>query len=112
MNKTVARALVVIGWVLSPLTWWNDLFVNMPLAYLAASAYHHFFPGSFTEDLLVCYWLTNVAGIFLMYVGGKGLFARAGRREQLLWVLAVAAYSVFLAAASTTGLIRPLAHGQ
>ena len=25
--------LAVIGWVLSPLTWWNDLLVTIPIAY-------------------------------------------------------------------------------
>ncbi len=28
--------VAVIGYLLSPLSWWNDLFVNVPLAYLFA----------------------------------------------------------------------------
>lgn len=28
--------IAVVGFVLSPLSWWNDLFVNIPLAYLFA----------------------------------------------------------------------------
>ncbi len=28
--------VAVVGYLLSPLSWWNDLFVNVPLAYLFA----------------------------------------------------------------------------
>lgn len=112
MNRACARALVVIGWILSPLTWWNDPFVNMPLAYLMASAYGYYFPGSFTKSLLVFYWLTNAAGVVMMYAGGRRLFEKPSRRKKLLWMLAVAAYSILLAALSITGLIRPFIHGR
>jgi len=29
--------LIVVGWILSPLTFWNDAVVNIPITYLCAS---------------------------------------------------------------------------
>ena len=34
-KKRIAKGgiLAIIGWILSPLTWWNDPLVNIPIAY-------------------------------------------------------------------------------
>ena len=59
-----------IGFLLSPLSWWNDLFVNVPLALAFAWAASWFFPRLFTVSFVVGYWLTNVLGLVLMQKGG------------------------------------------
>jgi hypothetical protein len=65
------RALVLlgVGWLLSPLCWWNDLVINLPLAYGFARLVQHWRPDAFAAGLVVGYWLSNVVGILLMQSG-------------------------------------------
>jgi hypothetical protein len=65
------RALVLlgVGWLLSPLCWWNDLVINLPLAYGFARLVQHWLPDAFAAGLVVGYWLSNVVGILLMQSG-------------------------------------------
>jgi hypothetical protein len=63
--------LVVIGFVLSPLSWWNDLFVNLPLALLFAWAVSWFYKPAFEASVVVGYWLTNIIGLILMQKGAQ-----------------------------------------
>lgn len=61
--------LVVVGYLLSPLCWWNDLVINLPLAlgfgYLASRPW----PDALVPMTGVGYWLTNVVGFVLMQQG-------------------------------------------
>ncbi len=61
--------LLGLGYLLSPLSWWNDLFFNLPVAY-----FFGYVCSLFSKDLLIpCsiagYWLSNVLGILLMQAG-------------------------------------------
>src|SRR5712691_10539499 len=56
-----------IGFMLSPLSWWNDLVVNVPLALAFAWIVSWFLPSLFTVIFIVGYWLTNVLGFVLMH---------------------------------------------
>ena len=37
MKNIINRFVFFVGWILSPFTFWNDAFVNIPLSYVAAS---------------------------------------------------------------------------
>lgn len=69
-KKIVGGLVAIIGFMLSPISWWNDLLVNIPLAYLMASPLglinKKFFVGAF----VLSYWLTNLLGFVLMHFGG------------------------------------------
>jgi hypothetical protein len=67
------RAVFFLGWLLSPLTTWNDVFINIPLAYLAASLFFKVFHGNFAFQVIVFYWLSNGLGILLMYTAGRNV---------------------------------------
>ncbi|MCS5693744.1 hypothetical protein NZK33_17435 [Cyanobium sp. FGCU-6] len=64
-----AVVLIGVGWLLSPLCWWNDLVINLPLAYGFARLVQHWRPDAFAAGLVVGYWLSNVVGILLMQSG-------------------------------------------
>lgn len=68
-RKSRGGVLAMVGFLLSPLSWWNDAFVNLPLAlgfaWLAALVHK----AAFEPSLIVGYWLTNVAGLVLMHKG-------------------------------------------
>jgi hypothetical protein len=63
--------MTFIGFMLSPLSWWNDAFVNFPLAigfgWLVALA----FEPAFEPAVVFGYWLTNVLGLVLMHKGAQ-----------------------------------------
>ncbi|WP_410766727.1 hypothetical protein [Haloferax sp. DFSO60] len=58
-----------IGFILSPLSWWNDLVVNLPLAYAFGLLVAFFVREWFLPGIIVGYWLTNVLGFILLHKG-------------------------------------------
>src|SRR5947207_15183236 len=63
--------LSFVGFMLSPLSWWNDLFVNIPLALAFGSIVAWFYKPAFEIAVIVGYWLTNVLGFVLMQKGAQ-----------------------------------------
>jgi hypothetical protein len=61
----------LIGYVLSPLSWWNDLFVNVPLAIAFGWLIGLVYKPAFEVAAVVGYWLTNVAGLVLLHKGSQ-----------------------------------------
>jgi len=79
------RALVgFIGFMLSPLSPWNDAFVNVPLSIAIAKAVSGVV--DFRVAYVVAYALTNVIGIAMMVMAGKGLSLN---RKDLLQTLLI-----------------------
>ncbi len=74
--------MALIGFMLSPLSWWNDLFVNVPLALAFAWLVSLFYPKAFASSLIVGYWLTNVLGFVLMQKGAEKLVSDKPRRHS------------------------------
>ena len=96
-RKFGGGVLVVLGLMLSPLTWWNDAFVNFPLALAFAWLIASFSPAVWREvvfqvALVIGYWLTNVLGLVLMHKGArqfkKAVNQPEARRELVkdLWI--------------------------
>jgi hypothetical protein len=83
--------LLAIGWLLSPLCWWNDLVINLPLAYGVGLLVKQLRPEWFAGGLIAGYWLSNVLGIVLMQTSALEVFQKPGepnaRRRELLWGL-------------------------
>jgi hypothetical protein len=70
-RKGCGALVAVIGFMLSPLSWWNDLFVNVPLALAFAWLISWFWAGAFTACFVLGYWLTNVLGLVLLQRGAE-----------------------------------------
>ena len=68
--------LVTIGFILSPLSWWNDAVINVPLAYLFSLPFTFFFEPMFLPSFLTGYWLSNLLGFLMMHWGGENLLHR------------------------------------
>ena len=68
-RKITGGILAVVGFMLSPLSWWNDAFVNLPLALAFAWIISLFYRPAFATAVVIGYWLTNVLGFFLMHKG-------------------------------------------
>ncbi len=77
-----------IGWVLSPFTWWNDAFVNIPLSYLAANILFYTVHLNFKWLVVGTYWFTNILGLFFMYLSGKSIFAASKDKARTFFMTA------------------------
>lgn len=83
LKKIRGGFFFALGYMLSPLSWWNDIFFNLPVAYgfgYLCSLLH--------KDLLIpCaiagYWLSNVAGILLMQAGVVDVFQNQPQERNL-----------------------------
>ena len=82
--------MAFIGFILSPLTWWNDLFVNLPLAfgfaYVIGFILSPFVPVTvllFIGLMAIGYFLSNMLGFLLMH---KGLATAANKtKHKFCW---------------------------
>jgi len=111
-RKVAGGTLAFIGYMLSPLSWWNDLFVNWPLALVCAWVVSWFYKPAFTASLILAYWLTNVLGFVLMQKGGAKIISEEDKpysRKCLIRDLAISLlYTVLIVALVKMGVIGPI----
>lgn len=74
-HKLKGGILATIGYVLSPLSWWNDVFINLPLAYIFGFLFGLISQKLFLPMMILGYWITNVVGFMLMHHGVKDLIS-------------------------------------
>lgn len=110
MKGLLHRLTFFVGWLLSPLTFWNDSFINIPLSYIMANIFIRVFPVNFLSLLLAFYWLSNILGVLLMYASGKKLIdERKSMVRTVLMILAtMAIYSGILIALERSGILKPV----
>lgn len=60
---------VGLGYLLSPLSWWNDLIFNLPIAYGFAWVVTWGHRQWLGPAVLLGYWLSNVIGLMMMQWG-------------------------------------------
>ncbi|MGF1673993.1 MAG: hypothetical protein ACFCUV_09950 [Rivularia sp. (in: cyanobacteria)] len=60
--------------MLSPLSWWNDLFFNLPIAYFFGYLASSISPHLFLPFTIIGYWISNILGILMMQIGALDLF--------------------------------------
>ena len=118
-RKITGSVLGVIGFMLSPLSWWNDAVVNLPLAWLFASAIALIYkpaaePDSKVFDALMIlgYWLTNVLGFVLMHKGAQQVLSKEekkySRRELIKDVLVSLLYTALIVILLKAGVLKPI----
>ena len=105
----IYRSVFFLGWLLSPLTTWNDVFINIPIAYLCASLVFRLAHFDFLPMVLVFYWLTNILGIALMYFSGRAIAREVGYWKDVVLktVLTILIYSIILVLIYNFGILKP-----
>jgi hypothetical protein len=110
MRKFQVGFLFFVGWLLSPFTWWNDAFINIPLSYILASLIFYVIPLPFKWLVIVIYWFTNLVGLFFMYAGGRPFIMSSKNRIMTVTglILALLAYSAIMLYLDSKGKLVPL----
>jgi len=110
MSTFIKNGVFFIGWMLSPLTFWNDAFVNIPISYLCASLAIRFIKADFLFLVLIFYWLSNGLGILMMYLSGKSIMRDKSNRLQALpkLLITIAIYSAIIIILNRTGILKPV----
>ena len=94
--------LVGIGYLLSPLSWWNDLFFNFPIALVFGYGVSWLHPQWFLPGIIVGYWLSNVLGMIMIQLGAIDLFIPNGKtnhtRDIVLGFGSATLYTILVAA--------------
>ncbi len=100
-----------IGYILSPASWWNDAFVNIPIAYVAASIASQLNRDLFGPAFATAYLVTNIVGFLMMHTGAE--IAVKGRpsltwKTLLKYAIVSAAYTAIAVLLVKIGVIEPL----
>lgn len=102
LKKIRGTALIGIGYMLSPLSWWNDLVFNLPIALVFGYAVRWINGDWFLPATVIGYWLSNVLGFVMMQFGATDVFlaaeARNLKRDMLMAVGGSTLYTVVIVA--------------
>jgi hypothetical protein len=113
LKRRIGGGIVgTVGFMLSPLSWWNDLFVNVPLALAFAWIVSLLWPKAFAVSFVVGYWLTNVLGLVLLHHGTKDLLTGKSspysRRELAKDAAIALAYTALILLLVKLRILEPL----
>lgn len=104
--------LGVLGFLLSPLSWWNDLFVNVPIAVAFGWLISLLHQSWFEPAVVAGYWLTNILGLVLLHKGAQSAVtgqARPYTRRDLLRDLLISLlYTGVVVTLIRLGVLQPI----
>ncbi|WP_414529859.1 hypothetical protein [Nodularia chucula] len=83
LQKIRGGLFLVIGYLLSPLCWWNDLIFNLPIAYAFGYVCSLFAPKLLMPGVIIGYWLSNIIGILLMQAGAIDVLQKQTEERNL-----------------------------
>ncbi|RUR76811.1 hypothetical protein ACF3DV_18045 [Chlorogloeopsis fritschii PCC 9212] len=103
LQKLRGGFFLVIGYLLSPLCWWNDLIFNLPIAYFFGYICSLFSHKLMMPGVIVGYWLSNIIGILLMQAGAIDVLQKQSqernlKKELLTGLLSSTAYTFLILA--------------
>ncbi|WP_261200236.1 hypothetical protein [Laspinema olomoucense] len=92
-----------MGYLLSPVCWWNDLVFNLPVAYGFGYFCSLVWPDYLMAGTIVGYWLSNIIGILMMQFGvvdilPKGSEKRNFKKDLITGLISSTAYTVVIIA--------------
>ena len=108
-KKLFSAAVSILGFVLSPVSWWNDLIVNFPLSYLMATPFGMINRNLFLPMFVVSYWVTNILGLLLMHFGISGVVKdtpKITKDELIKTIIFCVIYSIAIAILVQTGILK------
>lgn len=105
-QKAGYGVVAVVGFLLSPVSWWNDALVNIPLAYLFSWPFSIIHKNLFLPSFILGYLLTNILGFILMHKGLQGFLEKKSRREIKKDILVSLLYTSLILILVLLGIIK------
>lgn len=101
LQRIRGSILFGLGYLLSPLCWWNDLLINLPIAYGVGYLCNLIHRDSFFVGAIIGYWLSNFVGFMLMQVGAVEVLqdspkARNPQKEFLVGLASSTLYTLVI----------------
>jgi len=113
-DRVEGGIIAFIGYILSPLSWWNDVFVNIPISYVLASITvlfisKEYFPVAF----IVYYNFTNILGFILMHIGAekaiKGKTVETLSKKAIIkYIIVSVFYTLLVYVLASLGFLEPV----
>ncbi len=112
-NRVEGGVIAFIGYILSPLSWWNDVFVNIPISYILSSLTILLLPRDYFPILFIIYYnFTNVLGFILMHLGTeraiKGGGINLSKKTVVKYVVVSVFYTALVYILSILGFLEPI----
>lgn len=98
--------LPVLGFMLSPFSWWNDLFFNLPIAYGFGYLCSLWQPQWLLGGTLAGYWLSNLIGLLLMQFGATDVVEQGDKPRNLKRDLVISLASSTAYTLAILGLVQ------
>lgn len=109
LKKATAGVVAMVGLVLSPVSWWNDIVVNFPLSYLMASPWALINRKFFLPAFIGSYWVTNILGLLLMHYGARGIIKdspKLTKKELFKTAMFCVLYSLVIGVLVQKGILK------
>ncbi|MBF0252446.1 MAG: hypothetical protein HQL29_01385 [Candidatus Omnitrophica bacterium] len=104
-----AGIIFFIGFLLSPVTWWNDLVVNLPIAWIIASLFP---PALFKVLFVFSYWVTNILGLLMMHysrnITKNSLVVKMTGKDILKFLIVTTIYTAIFFGLMYFNVIKPI----
>lgn len=114
-DRLKGSTIACIGFILSPLSWWNDPFINIPIAYSLAWIVSFHNQRAFLPVFVSSYLATNVLGLMLLHIGIRKALSKPDaqkvryRTKDFLKDLAISIfYTLLIVALVKLKIIQPL----
>ncbi len=113
-DRVEGGIIAFIGYILSPLSWWNDVFVNIPISYVLASITVFFISKSlFSIAFIIYYNFTNVLGFILMHIGAEkaitgSTFNSPSKKVIIKYIIVSVFYTFLVYALASLGFVEPV----
>lgn len=107
-RKLKGGILITIGYLLSPLSWWNDIFINIPIAYVFGILLGLISKKLFLPAMVAGYLMTNVLGFVLMHKGARYLKKKEENPKNELFkdIIISLIYTAVIIILAKTGIIK------
>ena len=105
--------MAIVGFILSPLAWWNDLYVNLPISYALAWPVYLINERLFSAALIFFYWCSNVIGLALLHKGSLSVISpkkiNSLSRKQIILIdlLVSAVYTGIIIVLVALDILKP-----
>ena len=107
-HRIIDVTVVTIGFILSPLSWWNDMVVNIPLAYIFSLPFSVIHKSLFLPSFILGYWLSNLIGFLMLHWGSANLINQKQQNYSITKSIAISIlYSLLVVAFVLSGWISP-----